>query len=159
MGSSKGPRNDRSFNFVRPERYIERGDQMRAKAAKRAMFTQMGDHSQDKPKASNAAKYVLVRNSQSRVIFLTFTVVTTSRVDESVDANKAPLAARRRVVNGVRASSSMLSHTHICSELACTLDAPVGALAPSARLRHTGHGVVGHGLSVQRQQGEQQPRL
>ena len=48
MGSSKGPRSDRSFNFVKPERYIAKGDQMRAKAAKRAMFARMGDQVRDK---------------------------------------------------------------------------------------------------------------
>ena len=161
MGSSKGPRSDRTFNFVRPERYIERGDQMRAKAAKRAMFTQMGDHSQEKPKTSSAPKYGFVLHCQICVIFLTLTRVTTtqSRVDESVDANKVPLAARRRVVNGVRASSIMLTHTSISSEFTCTLHARVGALASPSRLRHAGHGVVGHGLPVQRQPREQQPRL
>lgn len=62
MGSSKGPRSDRSFNFVKPERYIAKGDQMRAKAAKRAMFAHMGDHSRDKKaKQPSTPKYAFLQ--------------------------------------------------------------------------------------------------
>ena len=81
-------------------------------------------------------------------------------MDESVDANKVPLAARRRVVNGVSVVAVIDGRCRVWDALALvetTLRAPdTGPFTPPSGCRHSGHGMVGHSVSFQAESREQQ---